>query len=115
MNPLELERIVTKVALAMMTRNKQITADIIDHLGTQMKLEEVAGVVLLGLERLVWFEPTLVLWTIENIIPIDVRREIKSIISVSTYKQLIGKGLVPGKDFSIDANGKVLQKPCRSL
>jgi hypothetical protein len=110
MNPLDLDRQVTKVSMAMMTRNRQIVADIIADLRTQVTPAEVAGIILIGLERLLWFETDLVVWIIENLIPIDIRLEIKNMISVNTYKWLIGKGLVPGKDFSLDANGKLLQK-----
>lgn len=114
MNWLELEREISKVTLAILTRNRQVATDIIANLQIQMQLEEAAGVVLLSLERLLWFEPDLVLWTIENIIPIEIRQEIKRTIAFTTYKQLIHKGLVPGKDFSLDANGKLLQHPCKS-
>jgi hypothetical protein len=114
MNPLELEREITKVTMAIMTRNRQIAADIIAHLRTQMPIEEVAGLIFLSLERLLWFDANLVLWAIENLIPMDIRQEIKSIILFTTYQQLINKGLIPGKDFSIDANGKLLQKSCSS-
>ena len=107
MTAIELEQHVTKVTMAMMTRNKFIAADIIANLKTQMAVEEVAGLVLISFERLLWFETELV-WCIENLIPIDVRQEIKSIISYARYKHCIDKGLVPGKDFSIDASGKLL-------
>ena len=108
MTAMELEQHVTKVAMAMMTRNKFIAGDIIANLKSQMALEEVAGIVLISLERLLWFETELV-WCIENLIPLDVRQEIKRIISFATYKHCIDKGLIPGKDFSIDASGKLLR------
>jgi hypothetical protein len=108
MTAMELEQQVTKVAMAMMTRNKFIAGDIIANLKSQMALEEVAGIVLISLERLLWFETELV-WCIENLIPLDVRQEIKRIISFATYKHFIDKGLIPGKDFSIDASGKLLR------
>jgi hypothetical protein len=110
MNPIDLDRQVTKVSMAMMTRNRQIVTDIIADLQTHVTPAEVAGIVLISLERLLWFEPDLVVWIVENVIPIDIRLEIKNMISVNTYKWLIGKGLVPGTDFSMDANGKVLHK-----
>ena len=113
MNWLELEQEISKVTLAILTRTRQVATDIIVNLQTQMQLEEVAGVVLLSLERLLWVEPDLVVWTIENIIPIDIRQEIKRTIALTTYQQLIHKGLVPGKDFSLDATGKLLQHPCK--
>lgn len=114
MNPFQLEQEIEKVSLAILTRNRLVIQDIINHLSTQRTPEEVAGILLIALERLIGFEPDLVRWSIENVIPFPIRLAIKNIITVTTYKQLIGKGLEPGKDFSIDANGKVLQKPCRS-
>jgi hypothetical protein len=108
MNPIELEQQVAKVTMAMMTRNRLVAGDVISDLRTQMTPKEVAGIIIISLERLMWFDSNLLFWTIENLIPLDLRQEIKSIISISTFRHLIGKGLVPGKDFSIDANGKVL-------
>ena len=112
MTAIELEQQVTKVSMAIMTRNRFIAGAIIANLKAQMALEEVAGLVLISLERLLWFETELV-WCIENLIPTYVRQEIKRIISLATYKHFINKGLVPGKDFSIDASGKLLSK-CNS-
>ena len=60
MTAMELEQHVTKVAMAMMTRNKFIAGDIIANLKSQMAVEEVAGIVLISLERLLWFETELV-------------------------------------------------------
>jgi hypothetical protein len=110
MNPLDLDRQITKVSMAMMTRNRHIVTDIIADLQTQVMPAQAAGIVLIALERLLWFEPDLVLWVVENLLPIELRLEIKNMITVNTYKWLIGKGLVPGKDFSMDGNGKLLQK-----
>lgn len=109
MNPLELETEVTKLTMAIMTRNRQIAADIITDLKTRMTLEEAAGVFAIGLERLIWFDGEIFLWAVENILPADIKLEIKKMMSVNAYKRLIAKGLVPGKDFSIDANGQLLR------
>lgn len=114
MNPLELEREITKVTMAIMTRNREIASDIITDLTTKMALEEVAGVLLIGLERLMWFDGELFFWAAENLLPVEIRLEIKKILSVNAYKRLIAKGLVPGKDFSIDADGQLLHNPCSS-
>ena len=114
MNSLDLERTISKVSLGIMTRNRQIALEIIDDLRTQMTLEEVAGVLLLSLERLMWFDGELFFWTVENLLPIDIKDEMKKIMSVNAYKRLIAKGFIPGRDFSIDANGQLLQNPCRS-
>lgn len=40
----------------------------------------------------------------------DIMQEIQKITSVTVYKHLIAKGYVPGKDMSVDANGKLLVK-----
>lgn len=114
MSPLELETEITKVAMAMMTRNRQITSDIIADLATKMTLEDLAGVLLISLERIIWFDAQLFSWATENLLPADIRLEIKKIMSLTTYKRLIAKGLIPGKDFSLDADGRLLQKPCPS-
>jgi hypothetical protein len=108
MNQLELEQEVGKMARAMMTRNTEIGDALIAHLRTQLTNQEVAGVVLVSLERLIWFDNDLFLWTIKNFIPADVVREIRNISSVTIYKQLIGKKFLPGKDFSVDADGTLL-------
>ena len=108
MNQLDLEQEIGKMARAMMTRNTQIGDALIAHLRTQFTHAEVAGLVLVSLERLIWFDSELFLWTIQNFIPADVVQEIRRITSVVIYKQLIGKKFMPGKDFSVDADGKLL-------
>ena len=108
MNPLELEQEIGKMTRAMMTRNTEIGDALISHLKTQLSDEEVAGVVLVSLERLIWFDGELFLWTLKNFIPADVVQEMRSITSVTIYKQLIGKKFIPGKDFSVDAEGTLL-------
>ena len=91
-----------------MTRNTQIGAALIAHLRTQLTLECVAGVVLVSIQRVLWFDTDSVFWTIENLIPADVMQEIQRLTSFEVYKYLVGKGCVPGKDLSVDANGKLL-------
>lgn len=108
MNGLELEQEIGKLARAMMARNKQIGQDLIDHLKTQLSLQDAAGMVLVSVERILWFDPDAVLWTIENVIPADIMQEIQSITSVAIYKRLIEKGFIPGRDLSVDGNGKLL-------
>ncbi len=108
MNCLELEQEIGKMAAAMMTRNSQIGEDLIANLKTQMTLEDVAGVMLVSIERLMWFDTESVIWTIKHLIPSDVMQEIRRITSVAVCKQLIGKGFTLGKDFSVSATGKLL-------
>lgn len=110
MNSLDLDQEIGKIARAMMTRNRLIGQDIIAQLRSQMTLECVAGMLLVSIERLLWFDTDSVLWATEHLIPADVMQEIQRITSVAVYKQLIRKGYVPGKDLSVDANGKLLVK-----
>jgi hypothetical protein len=110
MNPLELDQEIGKMARAMMTRNTLIGADLIAHLRSQITLQEVAGMVLVSFNRLLWFDEQAILWSIENLIPADVLQEMQRITSVAVYQQLIRKGYVPGKDMSVDAKGKLLVK-----
>ena len=108
MKILELEDEIGKMARAMMTRNVDIGDALIAHLRTKLTDEEVAGLVLVSLERLVWFDTNLFLWTLQNFIPSDVVQEIRRITSVSVCKQLIARKFMPGKDFSVDGQGKLL-------
>ena len=108
MNPLELEQEIGKIVRAMMTRNTLIGSSIIAHLKSQLTHEDLAGVLLVSIERLVWFDADSVIWSIENLIPVEVLQEIQRIMSFTIYKQLIFKGCVPGKDMSVDACGKIL-------
>ena len=108
MNSLELEVEVGKITRAMMTRNSEIGKDLIEHLKTQLTVEAVAGVMIVSIERLVWFDVDSVLWSIKHFIPTDVMQETKSIMAVALYRRLISKKFTPGKDFSVDVNGKLL-------
>ena len=108
MNSLQLEQEIGKMVRAMMTRNREIGKDLIGYLKTQLTVEVVAGVLLISIERLMWFDVDSVFWTIEYVIPADVQQEIKRITCVVIYKQLISQGFIPGKDFSVDANGNLL-------
>ncbi|HEY9667672.1 MAG TPA: hypothetical protein V6C91_12760 [Coleofasciculaceae cyanobacterium] len=110
MNSLELDLEIGKMARAMMTRNRLIGSDLIAYLRSQMTLKCVAGLLLVSIERVLWFDPDSVIWAIENFIPTEIMQEIQGIISFTLYRQLIRKGYVPGKDMSVDAHGKVLVK-----
>ena len=112
MNYFQLEGEISKLTTAMMTRHREIVSDLIASLKAQLTQEEVAGVVLISLERLLWFDVDLFFWCAENLIPTEIKSEIKRIITVTNYKQLIAKGLIPGQDFSMDGDGKLLQNPC---
>lgn len=113
MNYFQLEEEISKLTTAMMTRHREIVSDLIMSLKAQLTLEEVAGIVLVSMERLLWFDIDLFFWCAENLILTEIKSEIKKIIAVNNYKQLIAKGLIPGLDFSIDGDGKLLQNPCR--
>ncbi len=110
MNLLELDEEIGKIARAMMTRNSQIGGDLIAHLKTQMPPESVAGVLLVSIERLIWFDTEAVIWATQSLFPADVMQEIHRLMALPVYKQLIAKGYVPGKDMSVDGNGKLLLK-----
>jgi hypothetical protein len=71
-------------------------------------IEELAGLMLISIERVIWFDTDSVFWTLEYLIPGDVMQEMKKITTFALYQQLIYKKLVPGEDFSVDANGKLL-------
>ncbi|WP_017717994.1 hypothetical protein [Kamptonema formosum] len=109
MNQLELERESRKLTLAMRARNREIGSALIAHLRSQLTLEEVAGVTIVSIERLLfWSDTDSFFWSAQHIIPADVMQEVQKIISAAAYKRLISKGFVPGKDFSVDGEGKLL-------
>lgn len=110
MNSLELDQEIGKLAVAMMTRNREIGSDLIASLLTDMTLECIAGVLLVSIQRVLWFDADSVVWAIKHLIPADVMEEIQRITSLAVYKHLVSKGFVPGKDLSVDANGKLLLK-----
>ena len=107
-NPLQLETEIERIARAMMTRNSEIGKDIISYLKKNASIEELAGLMLISIERVIWFDTDSVFWTLEYLIPGDVMQEMKKITTFALYQQLIYKKLVPGKDFSVDASGKLL-------
>lgn len=108
MNSLELDQEIGKMALAMMTRNSEIGKALIAHLRDQMSLQDVAGILLVSIQRVVWFDTDSVVWTIKHLIPTDIMDEIQRMTCFTVYKHLVSKGFVPGKDLSVDANGKLL-------
>jgi hypothetical protein len=98
------------MATAMMTRNRQIGAAIIAHLRTELTFECVAGVLLVSLERVLWFDTESVMWAVESLIPADIMQEIQTLTAFTIYKQLVAKGFIPGQDLSVDSAGKLLLK-----
>lgn len=116
MTYLELEREIAKITLAMTVRNAQIGKDLITHLKTQLTLEAVAKVVIVCIERVLWFDPHSIVWSVENVFPADIHQEIQKTFLVHFYKRLIGEGFIPGKDFSIDATSRLLLSlPAKSV
>lgn len=107
-NPLQLETEIERISRAMMTRNSEIGKDIIKYFRKNASIEELAGLMLISIERVIWFDTNSVFWTLEYLIPGDVMQEMKKITTFALYQQLIYKKLVPGEDFSVDANGKLL-------
>ena len=108
MNPLQLEVEIERIARSMMTRNAEIGNDLISDLRTKLPVDEVAGLILVSIQRVVYFDIDSVSWTIKHLIPVDVKLEMKKIITFTLYQQLISKKFIPGKDFSVDASGKLL-------
>ncbi len=107
-NPLQLEVEIERIARSMMTRNTKIGKDIISYMRKYLTVEDLAGLMLISIERIIWFDTDSVFWTLEYLIPIDVLEEMKKITTFALYQRLIYQKLVPGKDFSIDANGRLL-------
>lgn len=104
----QLEGEIGKMSRVMMTRNSEIGKDLICHFRTQFTTEAIACLMIVTIERLIWFDTDSVFWTIKHLIPADIMQEIRSFTTVCFCQQLIGKGFVPGKDFSIDANSNLL-------
>lgn len=105
---LELEQDISKLTSAFATRNTCIGKEIIANLRSHFTLRDVAGIVVVSLERLIHTDPLAFCWAVENTVPGYVMREIRRITSIALYKRLIDKGLTPGKDFSMDVKGSVL-------
>ena len=108
MNCLQVDLEVERIARVMMTRNREIGKDLIAYLRMQLPTVEVAGLVIVSIERLMWFDSEAILWAIEYMIPSDVMQEVRDITTTTIYKHLTSKGFVPGKDISVDAEGKLL-------
>jgi hypothetical protein len=105
---LELEREISKLSMAMATRNRQVGLDLIAGLSVRLNQQDLAGIILVSLERLMWLDVDALLWAVDSLIPKDLMQEIHKLTSVTMYKQLIRKGFVPGQDLSVDADGKLL-------
>lgn len=108
MNCLQVDLEIERIARVMMTRNREIGKDLIAYLRMQLPTVEVAGLVIISIERLMWFDSEAIIWAIEHMIPSDVMQEVKNITTTTIYKHLTSKGFVPGKDISVDAEGKLL-------
>ncbi len=107
-NYLELETDLSRLTSAFATRSTTIGKEVIASLRSRLTLRDVAGMVIVSLERLVWQDPLSFCWAVENTVPGYVRREIRCITSITVYKRLIDRGLDPGQDFSMDAKGNIL-------
>lgn len=107
-NYLELEQEASRLVYALAAYNTGICEAIITSLRDRFLLEEVAGVMLVCLERLIWLDAKAFVWAVEHLLPADVAQEIRRITSVTLGKRLIHKGLQPGQDFSVDSIGRLL-------
>lgn len=108
MNCLQVDLEIERITRVMMTRNREIGKDLIAYLRMQLPTVEVAGLVIISIERLMWFDSEAIIWAIEYMIPSDVMQEVRNITTTTIYKHLTSKGFVPGKDISVDAEGKLL-------
>lgn len=104
----ELEQEISKMACAIMARDSRIGKDLLANLRKRSSPENVAGVMLVSLERLLWTDAEAMIWAIDHLLPIDVLQEIRRITSVAIGKRLIHKGFQPGEDFSVDSTGRLL-------
>ncbi|MBD2018961.1 hypothetical protein H6F43_02010 [Leptolyngbya sp. FACHB-36] len=96
------------MACAIMARDSRIGKDLLANLRKRSSPENVAGVMIVSLERLLWTDAEAMIWAIDHLLPIDVLQEIRRITSVAIGKRLIHKGLQPGEDFSVDSTGRLL-------
>ncbi|MBW4665275.1 MAG: hypothetical protein KME01_13905 [Chroococcus sp. CMT-3BRIN-NPC107] len=108
MNCLQVEIEIGRIVKAIMTRNREIGKDLLAYLSMQLPIAEVAGLVIISIERLMWFDTDVILWAVEHVIPDDIMQEVKKITTITIYKYLTSKGFVPGKDISVDGEGKLL-------
>lgn len=83
MSYLELESEIENISRAMIIRNGQVGKDLVAKLRAQLTLKDVAGVMLVSLERIVWLDPDSFQWAIANLIPTDVLQEIQRIAFMS--------------------------------
>ncbi len=104
----DIESDLSRLTSAFATRNITIGKEVIASLRSRLTLRDVAGMVIVSLERLVWQDPLAFCWAVENTVPGYVMREIRRITSITVFRSLIDRGLDPGQDFSMDAKGNIL-------
>ncbi len=104
----ELEQESAKMVCALATYNTQIGREMIASLQDRLPSTEMAGVLLVSLERLLWMDSAAFTWAIDHLIPADVMREIHRITTAHIGKQLVDRGFTPGCDFSLNAAGHLM-------
>lgn len=104
----ELEQEVSKLARAIASRSCQIGQDVLNGLRDRFSAEEVAGITLVSLERLIWIDAVAFVWAVETLLPLDLMQEIRRLTSASVGKRLVNLGFQPGEDFSVDSRGQLL-------
>lgn len=107
MDLLNLDQEIARLARAMVSRDSRIVGALISYLQSQLSLAEVAGLLVICLERLLWLDHEAFLWSVK-LIPHEVLPEIRHLFVINRCQQLIGQGLIPGQDFSVDASGRLL-------
>ncbi|GEM_PF-392772 len=105
---LQLEREISKVVYAVATRNAQISSEVVTSLCDRLSLEDVAGVILVSLEQLLWLDTDAFAWAVNHLLPAEVLREMRRLSAVIVGKRLVDGGFVPGQDFSVGAAGNLL-------
>jgi hypothetical protein len=104
----QLEDEISRLTYAFATRNIEIGKAVIANLRSQLTRRDVAGIVIVSLERLITTDPLAFCWAVEQTIPGYVMREIRRITSITVYTRLITQGLKPGQHFSMDGKGLLL-------
>lgn len=105
---LELEQEVSRTTSAFLTRNPLIGASVVADLKERLSAEDAAGVILVGLERLIWCDSEAFIWAVEQVIPDEVLQEIRRLSTATVGKQLVYRGFIPGQDFSVNSAGQLL-------
>jgi hypothetical protein len=107
-NYLEIEDEIGRLATALISGDGRISKALIANLQRNFPLEEVAGIMLICLERLLSLDSRHFVRAVEHLIPADLMQEVRRLIATTVSKRLIDQGFVPGQDFSVNIHGRLL-------